>query len=93
MPPVNPHDEPIDIVSRPVNPDGTVEEPERGPAPASDSMDMAFRRRAAETGSSRAEVRYWRFEGAGDDGCGCGCGGCMTAILLLLLLLLLRSCS
>jgi hypothetical protein len=38
-------------------------------------------------------VRYWRFEGTGDDGCGCGGCGCLTAVVMLLGLMLLRGCT
>ena len=93
MPPANPTDEPIDIVSRPVNPDGTVGEPEGASAPGPDVMDVAFPRRADHGGAERAEVRYWRFEGTGDDGCGCGGCGCLTAVLMLLGLMMLRGCA
>lgn len=93
MAPVNPNDEPIDIVSRPVNPDGTVGRPEREPSPGPDSMDVAFPGRPDEDGAGRAQVRYWRFEGTGDDGCGCGGCGCLTAVVMLLGLMLLRGCT
>ncbi len=93
MPPVNPNDEPIDIVSRPVNPDGTVGRPETGPPPESDGRSVAFPGRRDDGGAERAEVRYWRFEGTGDDGCGCGGCGCLTAVLMLLGLMLLRGCT
>ncbi len=94
MPPINPNDEPIDIVARPVNPDGTVGRPETGPSPVPDNTDVAFPGRSSGgNGSDRAQVRYWRFEGTGDDGCGCGGCGCLTAIVMLLGLFLLRGCS
>lgn len=93
MSPVNPNDEPIDIVSRPVNPDGTVGSPEPEHAPEPDSTEVAFPGRRDDRSDGRAEVRYWRFEGTGDDGCGCGGCGCLTAILLLLGLTLLQRCA
>lgn len=95
MAPVNPDDEPIDIVSRPVNPDGTVDEPKSGPPFGPDRTDMAFpgRRDYEGGGPRREEVRYWRFQGTGDDGCGCGGCGCLTAVLLLMAMLLLQRCA
>ena len=93
MPPVNPYDEPIDIVSRPVNPDGSVGSPEPESAPRPDTTEVAFPGGRDDRSNGGAEVRYWRFQGTGDDGCGCGGCGCLTAILLLLGLMLLQRCA
>jgi hypothetical protein len=93
MPPANPTDEPIDIVARPVNPDGTVGRPETESPAGPDSREVSLPGGRDDGGAERAEVRYWRFEGAGDDGCGCGGCGCLTAVVMLLGLLLLRGCA
>ncbi len=95
MPPVNPNDKPIDIVARPVNPDGTVDEPESASSSRPGATEVAFpgRHDDHDRGTRREEVRYWRFEGTGDDGCGCGGCGCLTIIVLLLATLLLQKCA
>ena len=92
MPPVDRRDEPIDIVARPVRPDGSVEEPQAAADPEPERMEVAFPG-PEPAGSDRAEVRYWRFETVGDDGCGCGGCGCLTALVMLLGMLLLRGCT
>ncbi len=94
MPTVPPHSQPIDIVARPVNPDGTLGEPTPDPSPGPEFMHLAFPgRRPDDDEPRREEVRYWQFEHRGGSGCGCGGCGCLTAIVVLMLLFLLKACG
>jgi len=95
MPPVDPNNQqPIDIVARPVNPDGTLGDPTPDPTPGPDFMHLAFPgQRTEDEEPRREEVRYYHVEGRSDDGCGCSGCGCLTAIVMLMLLFLLKACG
>ena len=93
MPPVDPRDKPIDIVARPVNPDGTLGEPEPDPSAGPEFLHLAVPGRRPDDGPHREEVRYWRFETGNENGCGCSGCGCLTVIVMLAVLFLLRTCG